>query len=87
MKQILEKIDLDYWCNSKRDIVFLIFDKGPIQSISELSRRIKKSYSVTYKHLISLQENAIIKMERGEEVQIKISLRSSGPLEKIFLHK
>lgn len=56
IKELVRNIDFDFWCNAKRDIVLVIDKAKSVSSVAELSRLIKKSYSVTYRHVVDLEE-------------------------------
>jgi predicted transcriptional regulator len=58
----VKDIDFDYWCNSKIDIIINLLELKEINSISEMSRLINRSFSVTHKHITDLCNKKIIKI-------------------------
>ena len=62
----IKEIDFDYWCNAKRDIIVALWERGKVESISELSRLINKGFSVTHRHLSDLHMRGLVMFESNE---------------------
>jgi hypothetical protein len=58
-EELLRRIDFDFWNESKKKIVLCLLN-GKIDSISDLSRRVGLSYSVTYTHVADLAVAGVI---------------------------
>lgn len=63
--ELIENIDFDFWCNAKRDIVLIVSRAKIISSVSEISRLIKRSYSVTYRHVADLEDVGVLRVKEG----------------------
>lgn len=56
----IRELDMDFWCNAKRDIIILLFDNGCIPNISEIQRSLCLSYASVHKHINDLKDEGII---------------------------
>ena len=79
----VKRINFDYWSNAKRDIVLVLWDLKPVgaDSISDLARRVKKSFSVTYKHVQELQELGVLLIDSKKKVRL---LATKLSIDEIF---
>jgi DNA-binding transcriptional ArsR family regulator len=76
-----KRIDFDFWCNSRRDIVLLLSGRGSF-SISEVARMIGLSYGTTHAHIMKLHERGALDIKH-EGLMAMVSLRIVD-LEKLF---
>ena len=79
------RIDFDFWSNTKRDIVMELFTHGPTFSISDIHRSIGKSYSVTYKHILELKVKGIVALHNKQGSTMVSLKKGCFSLSEIFM--
>ena len=82
----IRSIDFDYWCNSKKDIILVLMERGKVESVSELARIIDKGFSVTYRHVLDLQMRGMVAFRKTDDTNKReIRLRKEDlTLEEAF---
>jgi len=84
MKQLIESIDFDSWCNAKRDIIIALLERSEIESVAEVSRIIGKGYAVTYQHLTDLHISGIVLFGTKQGSNRRVLKLKKKDIEKIF---
>jgi predicted transcriptional regulator len=74
LTEFIKSIDFDYWSNVKLNIIINLIELKEINSISEMSRLIDRSFSDTHKHVTSLCEKGIIKLSKKNKNKSSITL-------------